>query len=1145
LLDKKTTRNEAWLDFGDTTPKGFRLSKLELWNWGTFDSQNGQIYSIEPDGETMLLVGENGSGKSTLVDAILTLLVEPGNKRNYNVAAGAKKNERNERTYIKGAFRKSISEESTETKFLRPKGTYSVLLAIFENQQTEQAITVAQFLYVNSANGVEKVYCFDKQARSISADFSNIEKVDGVSKRLAKAGFKTTKVFREYQEWFTKATGLRRKAMDIFNQTVAVKDINNLNDFIRNHMLEKQPWGDRVDQLLAHFSELTTAHQTLLETRRQLGLLEPVVEVGQKFRKQNEGLGRIQRLLANSEYYFLQKHLELFPPARKMKLAELQEQEDKSKNLASDIKSNQEQQRKLKNDIEYAGGDRLKEIPQLIEIQQNQLQLKQSELSRYEAALKQSKLSSPVKGKKGFKDLQHRLAGLETDFSKSINELQNKRDGLIGERAQLSVDRDKDQQELDALSSRTGNLPENMAFVRRQLCDHLGIPESELPFACELMSVPVSHRIWQSSVEKVLRGFGLNLLVPEKHFRVVSRYVDKNKLTNKQNHGTRLTYRNVGERLEIEGGNRIRERDFVGNSILEKLEFKPKHRLIPWLKAEVKRKFNFDCCETIEDFERASSPAMTPNRHLKRSSTFLEKDDRRDLTDPKRFVLGWDNKQKKAALSSAIAETQKRIDSLSQQVEKLDQQIHDSQTKLSGIAILKQFRNFDTIDVSLHQGLIAKLAQEKRELEEGDDQIKSLKKQLDKLSATEAKLSEQRDATIGNISGIKEQIKEVEALIGRSKTRLKELPNKTPLGEDVELEIESYFESGKLAADTVVATQTGVEARWRKEKESIESKLRPIQQKLTDIMHQFLRKSKVETGLRPDPNYLDDFLARHRRIVRDDLPKHAERFKKRLNDKVTREISFLHGQFKSDCAEIESKIDLLNESLKQVDYGKGTFMRLEPRQVKDKDVTTFRQSLHECLAGSFEGTDEADEARFEKIKELLIDPLSQEGTWRDKVTDVRRWFDFAALELERKSLEQIDSYRDGSGKSGGEKAKLAFTILVSAIAYQYGLDPECPISDQFHFAVVDEMFSKVDDKYSLFALDLFKKFDLQLLIVSPLDAKAKITEDYTNYYAMVAKNPETSVSKVFSIEACPADGLAARTGDSTDGQTMIATKRPR
>ena len=36
---------------------------------------------------------------------------------------------------------------------------------------------------------------------------------------------------------------------------------------------------------------------------------------------------------------------------------------------------------------------------------------------------------------------------------------------------------------------------------------------------------------------------------------------------------------------------------------------------------------------------------------------------------------------------------------------------------------------------------------------------------------------------------------------------------------------------------------------------------------------------------------------------------------------------------------------------------------------------------------------------------------------------------------------------------------------------------------------VDEMFSKTDDEFSQYLLDLFKEFHLQLLIVQPLDAK--------------------------------------------------------
>ncbi len=66
---------------------GYRLSKFEIYNWGTFD---GQVYSVQPRGQTTLLIGENGSGKSTLVDALLTLLVRP-QTRNYNVAAGAQR----------------------------------------------------------------------------------------------------------------------------------------------------------------------------------------------------------------------------------------------------------------------------------------------------------------------------------------------------------------------------------------------------------------------------------------------------------------------------------------------------------------------------------------------------------------------------------------------------------------------------------------------------------------------------------------------------------------------------------------------------------------------------------------------------------------------------------------------------------------------------------------------------------------------------------------------------------------------------------------------------------------------------------------------------------------------------------------------
>ena len=69
----------------DDSLTGFRLMKLEVFNWGTF---NQRVWSLNPGGRNVLLTGDIGSGKSTLVDAVTTLLV-PAHRVAYNKAAGA------------------------------------------------------------------------------------------------------------------------------------------------------------------------------------------------------------------------------------------------------------------------------------------------------------------------------------------------------------------------------------------------------------------------------------------------------------------------------------------------------------------------------------------------------------------------------------------------------------------------------------------------------------------------------------------------------------------------------------------------------------------------------------------------------------------------------------------------------------------------------------------------------------------------------------------------------------------------------------------------------------------------------------------------------------------------------------------------
>ncbi len=170
--------------------------------------------------------------------------------------------------------------------------------------------------------------------------------------------------------------------------------------------------------------------------------------------------------------------------------------------------------------------------------------------------------------------------------------------------------------------------------------------------------------------------------------------------------------------------------------------------------------------------------------------------------------------------------------------------------------------------------------------------------------------------------------------------------------------------------------------------------------------------------------------------------------------------------------------------------------------------------LRDCLTEVSSVESKEDEARYRTIDKLL-ERLREDERWREKVTDVRRWFDFAAREIDRNTGLERSFYEDSSGQSGGEKAKLAFTILVAAIAYQYDLAPQQ--KDRFHFVVVDEMFSKVDDQHAEYALKLFEKFGLQLLIVAPLDAKARVTEPYVGCYLQTVKDDATKKSQIYSM----------------------------
>jgi uncharacterized protein YPO0396 len=111
------------------------------------------------------------------------------------------------------------------------------------------------------------------------------------------------------------------------------------------------------------------------------------------------------------------------------------------------------------------------------------------------------------------------------------------------------------------------------------------------------------------------------------------------------------------------------------------------------------------------------------------------------------------------------------------------------------------------------------------------------------------------------------------------------------------------------------------------------------------------------------------------------------------------------------------------------------------------------------------------------------------------VTDVRNWFNFSASERWSEDDSEREFYSDSAGKSGGQKEKLAYTILASALAYQFGLEWGNVQSRSFRFVVIDEAFGRGSDESTRYGLELFERLNLQLLIVTPLQ-KIHIIENH-------------------------------------------------
>ncbi|WP_051463744.1 ATP-binding protein [Leptolyngbya sp. PCC 6406] len=546
-----------------------------------------------------------------------------------------------------------------------------------------------------------------------------------------------------------------------------------------------------------------------------------------------------------------------------------------------------------------------------------------------------------------------------------------------------------------------------------------------------------------------------------------------------------------------------------------KLEIKQEDETFSqWLRDQLVRQFSYVCCDTIEQFHHESR-AITRTGLIKHGSERHEKDDRNKIGDRSQYILGWNNASKIKALEAELKQVNQQLAQINQQIKVSEQQRNQRLQKDSWLQEFMKFADFAEIDWRSTEAERLELQNQRQKLKASSDRLKQLEIQLKEAQLEITQAEQQRENLIRELQTLEDRHQRAKKEQGHCETTMQAVS--TPEIEAFEKRMTAKLRQYSMTLESINQDEANLRDYLQEQLRQKEGQQNSSQNALGMRMLNFKTAfpetvSELGTSL----EYLDEYLKLKVQIEQDDLPRHEQRFKQLMNEKVIIAISMFKSALDKQEEDIEQAIEELNESLQKISYTESTYIRLCCDKTRTREIRDFKEDLKICLGDVVRQSAEDNEERFQNIQTRLIERFKSEDRWTNLVTDVRNWLDFSVSERYRSDNSEKEHHTDSSGKSGGQKVKLAYTILASAIAYQFGLNQENIKHKSFRFVVIDEAFSKSDDGNARYAMELFKNLNLQLLVVTPKD-KINVIEPYISSLHFVSNIPEGNYSSIASI----------------------------
>ena len=1100
----------------DPQVAGFKLDYMEVWNWGTF---NDKVYRLNPKGNNSLLTGAKASGKSTLIDALLTLLVPLKRQRFYNQSSGVeRKGNRTEETYFLGNYgQKQEGDSGVSSLKLRDKNARSVLLAMFTNLDG-RVVTIFQVRYY-SGEGLRTVYGMAYKPLTISQNFAAFDS-NGLWRKRMEKEFNTGSTKRiieffdgpvSYEQKMLVVFGMRsEKDLTLFNQIVGVKVLDDLDSFIRDNMLEEKDAEEKYKELRENFQNLMDAKTSIEKTKEQIRQLEPIDGLADELQLIEKSINELQNEKSIVSYWFA---------LRTVKLCQehLDRCKSKLRQLDDTIKANNAEMRTLddkKSDLEVAiksdtVGQQIKDIEKEIQNLTERFEERKKKEEKYNTLIHKLELPQGVdssifeKNKTIAKEQKKVLTErLDNDLAERKRHLQN-------EKEDIEVNIKSHVETIKYLREHNNNISGRVSEIRDEIIGYIGATTDEIPFIGELISVKDKEREWESAIERILHNFALRLIVPEKYYRQVNDYVNNHNLRG------RIVYHRYNG---VETLRDLEYRSVQDSSLLNKIDFKPDAKYVDWIEDRLHAEFNYICVNTLEDFNHINEKAVTKEGLIKSKGGKHEKDDRQEVNRREHYVLGWDNSAKIAALKKEYDNLCSQVTAKNNEIKEIDNKRKETEKRKEAFSRLLDFDKFEDIDWQSCSIRINEKKEQKKQLESTNDRVKTLQEQLEGVKKSLTDIRDQNDKLIGDKALLNNDYKETEtrcsdnsnALVLMDSFDVKEFETKNP---DLLLVGLADLKPRLQLMQNEISDKINTKQREKYNKESdCGNKISKFKNPSEEITTKF-RDWRSDVNSLPDSiEFVSEYQRFLKRLNEEDLPGFEKRFNKYLHDTLTNHISVFRRFFIDWESSIDKTIEQLNSYLKDIDFDVNpeTYIQLASNKKHNVDINEFSKLLNDAMPNQHEINSNVDGQRIHFERRVL--PLMQrllDEQWRTKVMDVRGWLTYKAVEYYKADDMKHNTYESMGQLSGGEKAQLTYTILGSAIAYQFGLTKHgCDSS--FRFIAIDEAFRAQDEDKARYLISLCKQLHLQLLVVTPSD-NIHIVENDISYVHYVERKGNTSV----------------------------------